>query len=74
VANYAEAEALGTFAAGDAALMRNWPYAWRELERMGSPVVGKVGVTTVVGRPGQQGSGTLGSWGFSMLAAWSPSR
>ena len=67
VANYAEAEALGTFAAGDAALMRNWPYAWRELERMGSEVVGKVGVTTVVGRPGQQGSGTLGSWGLSML-------
>ena len=67
VADFAENEALQVFAAGDAAFLRNWPYAWREIEKGGGPVVGRVGVTTVVAAPGQRGGGTLGTWGLSLL-------
>ena len=67
VANFAENEALQLFAAGDAAFLRNWPYAWREIEKGGGPVVGKVGVSPVVSAPGQRSGGTLGTWGLSLL-------
>jgi len=33
VANMSEADALQTFETGDAAFMRNWPYAWAELKQ-----------------------------------------
>ena len=68
VADFAENEALQLFAAGDAAFLRNWPYAWREIEKGGGPVVGKVGVSTVVSAPGIHSGGTLGTWGLSLLA------
>jgi multiple sugar transport system substrate-binding protein len=67
VANYAENDALQSFAAGEAAFLRNWPYAWREIEKGLGPVTGKVGVTPMVGAPGQQGGGTLGTWGLSLI-------
>ena len=67
VADFAENEALQMFAAGDAAFLRNWPYAWREIEKGGGPVAGKVGVTTVVSAAGQHSGGTLGTWGLSLL-------
>jgi len=67
VADFAENEALQLFAAGDAAFLRNWPYAWREIEKGGGPVVGKVGVSTVVSAPGERSGGTLGTWGLSLL-------
>jgi multiple sugar transport system substrate-binding protein len=60
VANVSESESLQIFAAGEAAFMRNWPYAWRELQKPGSVVAGKVGVSSL-------GEGTQGSWGFSLL-------
>jgi len=60
VANVSEAESLQIFGAGEAAFMRNWPYAWRELQKPGSAVAGKVGVISL-------GEGTQGSWGFSLL-------
>jgi len=68
VANFAENEALQVFAAGEAAFLRNWPYAWREIEKGGGPVVGKVGVTTLVSETGEPVGGTLGTWGLSLLA------
>ncbi len=67
VANFAENDALQSFAAGEAAFLRNWPYAWREIEKGEGPVTGKVGVTTMVGAPGEQGGGTLGTWGLSLI-------
>ncbi len=67
VANFAENDALQVFAAGEAAFLRNWPYAWREIEKGDGPVKGKVGVTTMVGAPGHQGGGTLGTWGLSLI-------
>ena len=67
VSNYAEPETLQAFKIGDAALMRNWPYAWAELQLDSSAVKGRVGVTTMVAQPGESPSATLGSWGFSLL-------
>ena len=67
VASFAENEALQLFAAGEAAFLRNWPYAWREIERSGGPASGHVGVVPVLAAPGQVTGGTLGTWGLSML-------
>jgi len=68
VANMGETEALQLFQAGDAAFMRNWPYAWAELNKPGSPLRGKVAFTTMVSEQGQPHAATQGSWGFSLLA------
>jgi len=68
VANFAEPEALQSFEAGEAAFLRNWPYAWQELQRQGSPVAGKVGITTMVAEPGEAHAATQGSWGLSLLS------
>lgn len=67
VATMGEAEALQVFEAGDAAFMRNWPYAWAELNRPGSRLAGRVGITTMVSAPGQPHAATQGSWGLSLL-------
>jgi len=68
VANMGEPEALQLFQAGDAAFMRNWPYAWAELNKPGSPLRGKVSFTTMVSEEGEAHAATQGSWGFSLLA------
>jgi multiple sugar transport system substrate-binding protein len=68
VANMGETEALQLFQAGDAAFMRNWPYAWAELNKPESPLRGKVAFTTMVSEEGQPHAATQGSWGFSLLA------
>jgi multiple sugar transport system substrate-binding protein len=64
---FAENEALQLFAAGEAAFLRNWPYAYALLQEGGGPVAGHVGVTPLVGTAGHPGGGTLGSWGFALL-------
>jgi multiple sugar transport system substrate-binding protein len=46
--------------------MRNWPYAWAELQKTDSAVKGNVGVTTMVAKPGHS-TATLGSWGLTVL-------
>jgi len=69
VTNMAEPEALQAFQAGDAAFMRNWPYAWAELNRAESPLRGKVGITTMVSQPGEAHAATQGSWGLALLAS-----
>jgi multiple sugar transport system substrate-binding protein len=56
------------FEAGDAAFMRNWPYAWAELNKPDSPLRGKVAFTTMVSEAGHHHAATQGSWGFSLLA------
>ena len=67
VINYSEVEALQSFLNGDAAMMRNWPYAWTELQNKDSPVRGKVGISTMVAQPGQISTATQGSWGLAIL-------
>ncbi len=66
VTNYAESEALQSFKVGDAVFMRNWPYAWAELQKSDSAVKGNVGITTMVAKPGHSTS-ALGSWGLTVL-------
>jgi len=68
VANMAEPEALQTFETGDAAFMRNWPYAWAELNKSGSLLAGKVGITTMVSEPQEPHVATQGSWGLAVLS------
>ncbi len=69
VTNYAENEALQAFMSGDAALMRNWPYAWTELQKNSSSVKGNVGVSQMVAIKEEYATSTLGSWGFSILSS-----
>ena len=62
VLSYAEEEARGVFQSGNAAFMRNWPYAWALAQGEDSPVRGRVGVAPLPkGRDGHP-SGVLGGW------------
>ncbi len=67
VTNFSEPEALQVFKDGEAALMRNWPYAWAELNTPTSKVKGNVGLTTMVSEKDHPPTSTLGSWGFSLV-------
>ncbi len=69
VTNFSEPEALQIFESGEAAFMRNWPYAWAELNKDKSKVKGKVGVTVMVAENNNLATATLGSWGFSILSS-----
>lgn len=63
VTQFVEEDARITFQLGNAAFMRNWPYAWSLLEGEDSPVAGKVGVAPLPkGGPQGQHSATLGGW------------
>lgn len=59
VLNYTEEEARGVFQSGNAAFMRNWPYAWSLLNDAGSPVRNAVGIAALPGGDGGQSAGTL---------------
>jgi trehalose/maltose transport system substrate-binding protein len=63
VTQFVEEDARITFERGNAAFMRNWPYAWSLLEADDSPVRGKVAVAPLPkgGLRGQH-SATLGGW------------
>lgn len=50
------------FGNGRALFMRNWPYAWNIFEREGSPIKGKVGVTTLPSFLEGRSASTLGGW------------
>jgi trehalose/maltose transport system substrate-binding protein len=61
VLNYTEEESRGVFQSGNAAFMRNWPYAWALAQGADSTIKGKVGIAPLPkggadGRP----AGTLG--------------
>ena len=61
VLNYTEEEARGVFQAGNAAFMRNWPYAWALAQGDDSPVKDKVGIAPLPkGGAGGKKAGTLG--------------
>ena len=61
VLNYDEEGARAVFQAGDAAFMRNWPYAWPLANAAGSLIAGRVGVAPLPrGGDGGAPAATLG--------------
>jgi multiple sugar transport system substrate-binding protein len=69
VATYTEEPSRVLFGQGRAVFLRNWPYAWRLLERPGSAVEGRVGVTALPGATGFAGATALGGWLLGVNAA-----
>jgi multiple sugar transport system substrate-binding protein len=67
-----EEESRRAFQSGRAAFMRNWPYAWTELQREGSPVRGRVGISPLPSETGEPGPGALGGWQLAISATSPP--
>ncbi|MFC4452968.1 ABC transporter substrate-binding protein [Deinococcus sonorensis] len=62
VTTYDEEAARGIFQAGNAAFMRNWPYAYKLGESADSKVKGKIAVAPLPKGAGGQNTATLGGW------------
>ena len=64
VTTFQESQAMNTFAAGDAAFLRNWDYAYADSQVAGTPTVGKVGVAPLPTFQGQSypGYSNIGGW------------
>ncbi|WP_161883503.1 ABC transporter substrate-binding protein [Deinococcus alpinitundrae] len=62
VTTYGEEEARGIFQSGNAAFMRNWPYAWSLGQGEDSKVKGNIGVAPLPAGPGGSPAASLGGW------------
>ncbi|MGI9254990.1 MAG: ABC transporter substrate-binding protein [Thermomicrobiales bacterium] len=64
VTTYKEEDARGVWQAGNAAFMRNWPYAWSLAQAEDSVIKDKVGVGLLPKGDGEnaQNAATLGGW------------
>ncbi|MGZ8694714.1 MAG: ABC transporter substrate-binding protein [Gaiellaceae bacterium] len=63
VTSYQEGESHTAFVSGNAAFMRNWPYAYSiAADPKQSKVVGKFSVTVLPHGPGNLSVGTVGGW------------
>ena len=65
VTTYGEEEARGIFQSGNAAFMRNWPYAWALGQSTDSKVKGKIGVAPLPSG-GAGNAATLGGWNLGV--------
>jgi len=63
VTSYAEEDARTTFGGGNAAFMRQWPYAYSVSQANDSPIKGKFDVAPLPAQAGSQPVGTIGGWG-----------
>jgi len=66
VTNYLEEDSLRVFENGNAVFLRNWPYAWAELNKEESAVDGNVALKPMVHAPGESAAACLGGWGFGI--------
>jgi trehalose/maltose transport system substrate-binding protein len=68
VLNYMEEEARGIFQSGNAAFMRNWPYAWKLVNSEESLIRGKVGMDLLPQGEGPlaHSAATLGGWSLAV--------
>ena len=75
VTTFDEPSSLNAFAPGNAAFMRNWPYAYSVTQAPDSPLVGVVGVTQLPMGDGEgaTNAATLGGWQL-MVSAYSPNQ
>ncbi|MCL2778846.1 MAG: ABC transporter substrate-binding protein [Polyangiaceae bacterium] len=64
-----EEDSRRVFEQGRAVFMRNWPYAWTELQKEDSPVRGKIGVAPLPTTTGEPGFGALGGGQLVINAA-----
>jgi multiple sugar transport system substrate-binding protein len=69
-----EEDTRRAFQEGRAVFMRNWPYAWADLEAPGSPVRGRVACTPLPTVTGEPGHGALGGWHLAVAASTPPRR
>jgi trehalose/maltose transport system substrate-binding protein len=62
VISFMEEDARSVFQAGNAAFMRNWPYAWSLGQAEDSPIAGLFGAKALPGAEAGMSAATLGGW------------
>ena len=66
VTGFQEEDARNAFQNGNAAFMRNWPYAYSLGQAEDSSIAGNFGISTLPAAEGQEPAATLGGWQLSV--------